>query len=142
MATPLILADTSIFIEYLRKQKKDRSILYQLTTRYRLATSVITVYELFTGAISPAHEQRVHDILFAVEILSLDKSAAEIAARERLRLLELNRQFEIRDILIAGTAMRHNLALATLNVKHFQDFDLELVELPRKKITCPESNTI
>ena len=33
-----------------------------------------------------------------------------------------NKQFEIRDILIAGIVIKHQLPLATLNSKHFADF--------------------
>ncbi len=93
-------------------------------------TTSITVYELFAGAVNPAIEQDVKNLLFGLEVLSLDAESGEIAARERRRLLKENKQFDVRDILIAGIVLKHKLPLATLNPKHFSDFDgLQMVRI-------------
>ncbi len=45
-----IIVDTSIFIEYLRKKDKTKTLLYRIIDSYRLNVSSITVFELFAGA--------------------------------------------------------------------------------------------
>ena len=130
MEYPEIIIDTNVFIEHQRKQNKKNSKLTQLVENYNIATTVITVYELFAGAVTQRHEEDIRNLLFGVRILRLDRESAEVAAKERLRLLKQNKQFEIRDILIAGIVIKHQLPLATLNVKHFADFiDIELVSI-------------
>ena len=137
MEYPEIIINTNVFIEHQRKQNKKNSKLTRLVENYDIATifvlnftskiefktkTTITVYELFAGAVTPRHEEDIRNLLFGVRILRLDRESAEIAAKERLRLLKQNKQFEIRDILIAGIVIKHQLPLATLNVKHFADF--------------------
>lgn len=126
MANTRIILDTNIFIDYLRKSKKDTSILIQLAQQYTFATTSISVYELLVGAKTPQHK-------IDIEILPFDRQAAEIASEERSRLIKLNRQFEIRDIFIAGICLKNRLTLATLNQKHFKDFiNLKILSLPTK----------
>ena len=125
-----IIVDTNVFVKHQRKKNKKNSKLTQLVKNYNIVTTAITVYELFAGAVTPRHEEDIKNLLFGVEVLQLDKESAEISAKERLRLLKQNKQFEIRDILLAGIVIKSQLPLATLNVKHFVDFrDIELLEM-------------
>ena len=60
MGNSRILVDTSVIIEFLRKQKKNESHLWKLKEDYFLIyISSITVFELFAGA---ADEQKRQDI--------------------------------------------------------------------------------
>jgi tRNA(fMet)-specific endonuclease VapC len=130
MEYPEIIIDTNVFIEHQRKQNKKNSKLTWLVENYDIVTTAITVYELFAGAVTTRHEEDIRNLLFGVKILGFDSESAEIAAKERLRLLKQNKQFEIRDILIAGIAIKHQIPLATLNIKHFVDFiNIELVSM-------------
>lgn len=125
-----IIVDTNVFInKHQRKKDKKNSKLTQLVKNY-IVTTAITVYELFAGVVTLRHEEDIKNLLFGVEVLQLDKESAEILAKERLRLLKQNRQFKIRDILVAGIVIKNQLPLATFNVKHFVDFrDIELVSM-------------
>lgn len=51
MATADLLIDTSIFIEHLRKQNRQKSIFYNIVGNYALYTSTVVEFELYTGAI-------------------------------------------------------------------------------------------
>ena len=130
MAYPTIIVDTNIFIEHFRKQNKINSTLSKLACKYKIATTSITVYELLMGAITPDHETDLKNILFGLFVYSFDEEAAKIAAQQRIKLIKKNKQFEIRDILIAGVVLKEKLPLATLNSKHFQDFiNIELINI-------------
>ena len=48
MDYPRVLIDTSIVIEHLRKQDRQRSILYRIVGDYVLCTSTIVEFELYT----------------------------------------------------------------------------------------------
>ena len=122
MANTRIILDTNIFIDHLRKVKKETSFLTQLAQKYTFSTTSISVYELLVGAKTPQHKIDIENLLFGVEIFPFDRQAAEIASEERSRLIKLNKQFEIRDIFIAGICLKSKLPLATLNEKHFKDF--------------------
>ena len=50
MATTRVLIDTSIIIDYLRKQNKSRSILYQIVDDFDLYASTVVEFELHAGA--------------------------------------------------------------------------------------------
>jgi len=46
-----ILVDTTILIDFLRKKKKEKSLLWKLREEYNyIAISSISVFELFVGA--------------------------------------------------------------------------------------------
>jgi tRNA(fMet)-specific endonuclease VapC len=48
--TETILLDTSILIDFFRKEKKENSILFKISKEYQnFAVSVITEYEIFVG---------------------------------------------------------------------------------------------
>jgi len=108
-----IIVDTNVFIKHQRKKNKKNSKLTQLVKNYDIVTTAITVYELFAGAVTQRHEEDIKNLLFGVEVLHLDKESAEVSAKERLRLLKQNKQFEIRDILVAGIVIKNQLPLAT-----------------------------
>ena len=63
MATPGVLIDTSIVIEYLRKQNKQKSILYNIVNSYDLYLSTIVEFELYTGATDAQKRRDVQEVL-------------------------------------------------------------------------------
>jgi len=50
MAKEIIVADTSLFIDYFRKQKKEKTVLFLLSEKYEIIISVITKLEVMIGA--------------------------------------------------------------------------------------------
>ena len=119
MATPSLLIDTSILIEHLRKQNKQKSILYTIANRYNLYLPTVAEFELYIGATDPQKRREVQEVLAWCIVLPLTSDIAQTAATVYQQLRAKNQLIEIRDILIAATALVHNLPLMTLNTGHF-----------------------
>ena len=125
-----VLVDTSVFIDFLRKKRKDRSVLWKLKKRHELVTTVITEFELRVGARRSDQIEDIERLLAPLMILPLSSEAVRLAAREYQRLRGMNQTVGLPDILIASIGLQHNLPLATLNREHFARFpDMKLVDL-------------
>ncbi len=128
MENRLICLDTSVLIDYYRKKDKSKSLFYKLTERYGLfAVSAITEYELYLG--NSEGQNIFWDNFFSqITVLSFDSETAKKAVEIYKQLKIQNKLIEVPDILIAGTVMRFNLPLATLNRNHFERISgIELV---------------
>ncbi|HRW11399.1 MAG TPA: type II toxin-antitoxin system VapC family toxin [Caldilineaceae bacterium] len=131
MATADLLIDTSIFIEHLRKQNRQKTILYNIVGDYAIYTSTVVEFELYAGATDSQKRHDVQAILSWSTVLPLTSDVAQRAAAIFQQLRATNQLIEMRDILIAATAIAHSLPLMTLNVGHFERMDtLQLVALP------------
>ncbi len=130
MAHRRILIDTSVFIDFLRKENKERTILWDLQTHYRCSMSAVTLFELLCGAKTEKHLADVKILEKWIESLPFDDHVAEKAATIFRELKTKNKLIEFRDIFIAATAYEHNLPIATLNRKHFENIEqITLIEL-------------
>jgi predicted nucleic acid-binding protein len=120
MADEIICLDTSILIDYYRKQNKSKTLFHQLSLQYsQFAISVITQYEILVG--SNAQQINFWNLIFSqIDIMYFD-AAATIKAVDIFQELKLKRKLiDMPDILIAATAIANNYTLATLNKKHFE----------------------
>lgn len=63
--------------------------------------------------------QQFLSLLGRAEVLWLDPTVADLAGRVRADLERLGTKLMIEDILIAATAIRHGLPVATGNTRHF-----------------------
>lgn len=116
----MILVDTSILIDYFRKQNKEKTILYQLFSENEdLAISVITKYELMLGS-NAQQDLFWIALLQKVNVISLDESIIDETVKIKKELKAKNQEIGLADMLIAATAKFHQLKLATLNVNHFK----------------------
>lgn len=126
----MICLDTSILIDFFRKEKKENSLFFRLTQQYRIFTvSVITEYEIFVG--SNQEQQEFWENFFSrIVVLPFDSASSQMAVQIFKDLKGKNKLIEIPDIFIAATAIQNNLPLATTNLKHFDRIEgLELVSL-------------
>lgn len=124
----MICLDTSILIDFFRKEKKENSLFFRLTQQYRIFTvSVITEYEIFVG--SNQEQQEFWENFFSrIVVLPFDSASSQMAVHIFKDLKAKNKLIEIPDIFIAATAMQNNLPLATTNLKHFDRIEgLDLV---------------
>lgn len=130
MEKPLILVDTSILIDFYRKTKKENTVWLQLLREgYSFAISVITKYEIFSGA-TESQLSFWNQVLPLIQVIPLDELAVDKAADINAQLKRKNKQIEIADLFIAATAVAHQLKIATLNIKHFDRVEnLEIVNL-------------
>ena len=83
--------------------------------------SVMSAYELYTGAANRREEQQIERLLGQAQLLPV---ISEIAKRAGVfvRVYHPSHSVEAIDAVIAATAEHHGLRLATLNIKHFPMF--------------------
>lgn len=129
MADKIILADTSILIDYFRKTDKANSRLIDLFDQgYNFNISAITHYEIYSGATS-AQLPFWTSLLARTKVLALDQAISQTAVDLNNMLKRKRKQIGIADLFIAATAISNNLSLATLNIKHFDRIDgLNVIE--------------
>lgn len=120
MENRTVLVDTSILIDFLRKERKDKTIFWQLREQSPCAISSVTLFELLIGAKTEQRQQDIRILCKTIGILSFDIACAEVAARIFRELKAQNELIEFRDIFIGATERLHQLELATLNTKHFE----------------------
>ena len=129
MADNLILVDTSILIEYYRRTDKSKSVWINLIDEsYEFAISVITKYELYSGA-TQSQINFWDTIISTILVIPFDESCVDTAVKLNSSLKKKRKQIDIADLFIAATAVNLHLPIATLNKKHFERIDaLTLVE--------------
>ena len=128
-----VLVDTSVIIDYLRKTKKEESIFWKVINNYDCVISVVTIFELYSGAKNKQHIEAVDKVISFLEILSFDTPQAKLASKIFKILKEKNKLIEFRDIFIASCAIGENIPLVTLNDKHFKRIE-DLVLLTNRGI--------
>jgi tRNA(fMet)-specific endonuclease VapC len=122
METNRVLIETTLIIEYLRT--RHRAII----TRFEKAIakfdecflSVITVYEVEFGAARAGRISDLTGVLPYVDVLPIDETVAEQAAKIHANLVALNQEIGVKDIFIAATAIVNELPILTYNIEHFQ----------------------
>lgn len=130
MAASRILIDTSVVIEHLRRQNKQKSSLYGMVDDYALYTSTVVEFELYAGAKDPQKRRDVAEVLAWCTILPLTSDVAQAAATVYQQLRATNQLIEVRDIFIAATALTRSLPLMTFNVGHFNRIRLLQILTP------------
>ena len=119
MVKETILVDTSLFIDYYRKQKKELTVLVKLSGKYNFAISVITKFELLVGVFTKEQYSFWSDIFNDLTIFPIADNEVERSAEIVKYLKKNNKMISIQDILIAATAVENNLKIASLNYKDF-----------------------
>ena len=110
------LVDTSWVIEYLRG---NQDIIQRLQTYSAegLAIAIVSMAELYEGVFrsnNPAgNETILKDFLTGVTVLGIDEEVCIIFGREMARLRQVGMTVGDMDLLIAATALRHDLTLLT-----------------------------
>jgi predicted nucleic acid-binding protein len=128
MDKELICIDTSVLIDYFRKKDKSKSLLVELSRKYNFSISVIAKLEILVG-IRPETENFWTGIFSRMTILPLNELEVEKASQIIRSLKKQNKIVDIQDILIAATAIVHNVRLSTTNKKHFERIsELTMVE--------------
>ena len=120
MAEKIILADTSILIDYFRKSDKNNSTLISLFEQgYDFAISSISYYEIYSGT-TIAQLPFWQNLLHHTNVLAFNQDAAQLAVDINYELKKKRKQIEMADLFIAATAIAYDLSFATLNKKHFE----------------------
>lgn len=125
----MILLDSSVLIELFRKKNKENTLFYEIAkSEKEFSISTITYYEIGIGN-RKTHNKYWAELCENLMIMPFDKTCADNAISIYLDLLKNNKLIDIADILIAATALAHNIPIATLNAKHFERIkSLEIIK--------------
>jgi predicted nucleic acid-binding protein len=133
------LLDTNV-ISQITKDRPNEHVLRWLDDQEEedFFLSVATLLEIRVGIeLSSVGKKRdelehwlVHDLVvrFDDRIVSIEQHTADLTGRILARSQTEGWRMESMDALIGATAMVHDMALATLNRKHFVRLGVELVE--------------
>ncbi len=127
MATITHLLDTSVYSQRLRPHP-----LPVVIRRWReLGDSALAIPAIAEAELLYGLEKKQSDRLWReyrdyledrLTVLAVDKGVAAVFARLKAEQEAAGLPRADFDLLIAATALHHGLVLATLNVRHFQDF--------------------
>lgn len=123
-----MVVDTSVFIEFLRAAKKDKTLLYKIADDSKLYVSTVTLFELYAGATNHSKWMDIKLLTEDLILLPLTVDVSQYAAKIFQKLRMENQIIEFRDIFIGATAIANKLPILTLNKKHFSRIaDLEII---------------
>jgi predicted nucleic acid-binding protein len=126
----VICLDSNILIDFWRDKSVEKSstFLMRLSKNYAFAVSSLVVYELLKGDKSEA-DIFWNNFFSKVKVFPFDLTTAQEASRIYHNLKSKGKMTGVEDILIAASAIQHDLQLATFNKKHFENIDnLKLIE--------------
>ncbi len=124
----MIVADTDVLIDFLAGRNPSADRVAAELERGGLATTVMSRFELLSGARNVKQERMIGQLLDALPSLPLDRLAADRAASVRRRLERRGSSIGMGDSLIAGIVLIHGASLLTRNRRHFKLVDdLELL---------------
>lgn len=116
----MIVADTDVLIDYLQDVSPAASrIALELRTG-RLATTVITRFELLSGARGRRKQRVIRELLAGLSCLALELDGADRAAEVRRSLGAGGMTVGMADSLIAGIVLANEGILLTRNRRHFE----------------------
>ncbi|MEI6707178.1 MAG: type II toxin-antitoxin system VapC family toxin [Methylococcales bacterium] len=125
----MILCDTNILIEFYKANPVVIQTLQHIGSA-RIAVSVITKAELFYGARDKQELAKIERHLSICRCYGLNDSISTDFIK-LMKRYSLSHKASIPDMLIAATAIHHELELYTLNTKDFK-FIPELNLYPNK----------
>ncbi|MBS3080510.1 type II toxin-antitoxin system VapC family toxin [Candidatus Pacearchaeota archaeon] len=119
-----LLIDTDVLVDLLRNKYEIINWFKDNNDKFKFATTIINIFELYTGAYRSNNEDKeiknVQDIIDRFIIFNLSLESVEEAGKQRARLEKQGHPLESRDIFIGSIAVTHNLPLKTNNKKHFE----------------------
>ena len=113
----MILCDTNVIIEALKNNPVVIAAMEKIGLE-RIAVSVVTVMELYYGALHKAELRKIKRHLSSIRILQIDE-AISVAATELIERYAKSHGLQIPDALIAATSINRDLQLYTGNMKDF-----------------------
>ena len=130
------LIDTNVISELTRDTPHPRVVAFlSKETQVWLSSIVIHEFEFGLQLLPDGHRrdylfEKYTDIVstYPERVLSLDRPAAELAAKLRAQARSSGRIVDLGDALIAGTAMAHNLTIATRNVTDFETLGVDVFD--------------
>lgn len=126
----IYLLDTSVIIDALNQKRGRWDLLASLVEAGdTLCCSVITLTEIYAG-IRPNELAFTEQFLESIEHYEVDSRLARYAGSLKNEWAKKGRTLGIADIIIAATALAHNLILMTDNRKDFPMSQIAIYPLP------------
>jgi tRNA(fMet)-specific endonuclease VapC len=126
----IYLLDTSVIIDALNQKRGRWQLLGSLVEAGdTLACSVVTLTEIYAG-VRPKEMALTQQFLDAMEHYQLDSRLARDAGLLKNDWAKQGQTLGVVDLIIAATALAHNLVLMTDNRKDFPMEQLALYPLP------------
>jgi tRNA(fMet)-specific endonuclease VapC len=117
------LVDSDWVIDHLAGRPEALALLQQLTVG-GLSVSIITYAEVYQGIFGGrdpnTSDQVFRKLLRTMNVLGVSRSVARRAARIGSSLRGQGIPLPLPDVLIAATAVHHDLTLVTRNLKHYR----------------------
>lgn len=113
----MILCDTSVIIEALKKNPIVIQAIEKIGLE-RIAVSVVTVMELYYGALNKAELKKIKRHLSSIRIFQIEEEIS-IMASDLIEQYAKSHGPQIPDALIAATSINRDLQLYTGNTKDF-----------------------
>ncbi len=115
----MMIADTDVLIDALRGKGAAERMRIEIATG-QLATSVISVFELWSGARTDRDREAIERLLGALTLLPIEADDAREAAEIRREMEGRGLGIGTADYLIAGLCRRRSAMLITRNRSHFE----------------------
>ena len=113
----MILCDTSVIIEALKKNPTAIQAIEKIGLE-RIAVSVVTVMELYYGALNKAELKKIKRHLSSIRIFQIEEEIS-IMASDLIERYAKSHGLQIPDALIAATSINRDLQLYTGNTNDF-----------------------
>src|SRR5919199_5139866 len=120
------LIDSDWVVDHLANDPEANQLLVRLSDE-GIAISIITYIEIYQGVLrSPTPREageKLRAFIDTVSVLSISPAVARRCAHIRETLRKQGKEFRRRafDLLIAATALEHNLTLVTRNREDYED---------------------
>jgi predicted nucleic acid-binding protein len=115
----ILLLDSTVIIDVLRGRKDRRRKLANLIERgYFPATSSLNIAEIYAGVRS-GEERRTTAFLDSLRCYPVTKSIARLAGTLKAEWSAKGQTLTLDDMMVAATAVEHDLSFVTDNRKHF-----------------------
>ena len=115
----VIIADTDVLIDFLSASERAAERVHRELQNGNLATTVVTRFELLSGARSARALRTIGQLLQSIRTVELDTAAADRAATVRRLLERKGSTIGMADSLIAGIVLTVSGVLLTRNRRHF-----------------------
>jgi predicted nucleic acid-binding protein len=113
--------DTDFLVAVLRGDKSALPVIEELDRERVRFTTAINAFELYAGAYYTGEKalREAKNLLSKFHILAFDDACAAKAGEIFAALKRKGLSLDVRDVMIAATALAYELTLVTRNVKHF-----------------------
>jgi len=121
------LFDTDILIAYLRGYRQAVELLKALAAqRFDFFISPVTIIEIEAG-IRDTEKGKTYELLDIFEVCTVDRSIAHWAGSSLRKYRKKGVTLGLADVIIAATAVIHNLTLVTYNTSHYPMSELQIL---------------